>query len=683
MGNPRLRLLLVDNYDSFTYNLYQYLAEINHCPPVVITHDHPWESLDFSAFDAVVISPGPGRPDRTADFGICRRIIETCPLPILGICLGHQGIGLAHGSILTLAPEPVHGRSSLIEHHSDPIFEGIPSRFEAIRYHSLLLSELGDELKAIAWTGSQVMAIRHVSRPLWGLQFHPESIGTQYGKKMLENFILQGKNSGAATTEPLLSSPTKDAESSGVRTFTLVYREVSSEHQPDAVFPARYGGADHSFWLDSTRTEKGTARFSYMGDASGPDSLCLRYQVDGGEMVIHGESTATSKAGTCLGILQGLMAENEVLATETPFEFKGGLVGYIGYEIKGETGGTIAHTSPHPDAQFIFATRYLVFDHWAERWFVCALVRDMTESSQHQWINDVCTLLKTPIPSEPRCSSQRHHLSVGQSAEAYTAKIRKALDLIREGESYEVCLTTQCVGGPLEDPLGVYLTLRRGHDVPFGCYLAFEHLKIASVSPERFLQVRASGAMEAKPIKGTAARYEDPDRDQRSARMLAESEKERSENLMIVDLLRNDLGRVSQIGSVDVPKLMEIESYAVHQMVSTVTGQLAQGMDALDALKAAFPGGSMTGAPKVRTMEIIDALEDEARGVYSGSIGYLSLDGAADFNIVIRTIVMTPQETRIGVGGAIVALSDPQAEWREVLLKGQSVLNPLKGHLEA
>ncbi len=186
-----MKTLLIDNHDSFTYNLFQLLGEVNGEEPTVVRNDEvSWTELSLLDFDNVVISPGPGRPEREADFGICAEAIRDCELPLLGVCLGHQGLATAYGGEVSPAPEPIHGRLSTIVHDGSPLFAGIPRGFEAVRYHSLRVAEpLPAALKPVAWTGDGVvMALEHRSRPLWGVQFHPEAVCTEYGRRLLENF---------------------------------------------------------------------------------------------------------------------------------------------------------------------------------------------------------------------------------------------------------------------------------------------------------------------------------------------------------------------------------------------------------------------------------------------------------------------------------------------------------------
>ena len=280
----------------------------------------------------------------------------------------------------------------------------------------------------------------------------------------------------------------------------------------------------------------------------------------------------------------------------------------------------------------------------------------------------------TARPLDPPAEPGGHvSFRVGRGRAQYLADIERSQAELAAGESYEVCLTDQISTDASPDPFALYRRLRRSNPGPFAGFLRFGDTAIVSSSPERFLSVGRDGAMQARPIKGTISRAEDPAEDEARKAELAGDEKTRAEHLMIVDLLRNDLGRVSEIDSVRVPDLMVVEPYAtVHQVVSTVTGQLEARRSPVECVRNCFPGGSMTGAPKERTMEIIDELEDEARGVYSGAIGYFGVDGAVDLSIVIRTIVIRPGRTTIGAGGAIVMQSDPEEEFDEILLKARA-----------
>ena len=268
---------------------------------------------------------------------------------------------------------------------------------------------------------------------------------------------------------------------------------------------------------------------------------------------------------------------------------------------------------------------------------------------------------------------------LSRSHDRYLEDIRRCKEYLRDGETYEVCLTNKIRTELVAEPLSLYRRLRRINPAPFAALLRFGDVAVLSSSPERFLSIGRDRWVEAKPIKGTAPRGRTPEEDRRLSADLRTSEKNRAENLMITDLLRNDLGIVCETGTVHVPHLMEVESYeTVHQLVSTVRGRLRDGLGAADCVRACFPGGSMTGAPKKRTMEIIDELEQEPRGVYAGAIGYLGLSGGCDLNVVIRTIVTDGVTTTIGAGGAIVAQSDPEDEYQEMLLKARALMSAIE-----
>jgi para-aminobenzoate synthetase len=709
----RLKTLLIDNYDSFTYNLFQLLAETNGEEPIMVHNDEAsWAELSELDFDNVVISPGPGRPDREGDFGVCAEAIRLAEAPLLGVCLGHQGLGALHGAAIVPSPEPVHGRLSAVLHDGSPLFEGIPREFQAVRYHSLCVEQpLLSELQGTAWTSDGVlMAVEHRDRPLWGVQFHPESICTEYGRRLLINFRDLSERflrriSGVLRREDGDTPERADTQNVGLirPTFVragvspsslplkLVVRRVDTLVDPELTFVSLYGQSENAFWLDSSRLDGG-ARFSFMGDDAGPLGATVTYDVGDGEVRIKrgGEIELRRES-----IFEYLAAEIQRLrppATELPFDFDCGFAGWIGYELKAECGGEAAHESSLPDSAFVFADRMIAFDHRERCTYLLCLAEPGAEDEADEWLATTSAALGAPPagapsrryaterrPAATRREDERVDFRLARSRERYLEEIAECKRRLAEGETYEVCLTNTVIADASPDPLSLYRRLRRVNPAPFSSYLRFGDAAVLSSSPERFLGIGRDRWVEAKPVKGTSRRGDTPAEDVRLAERLRGDEKNRAENLMIADLLRNDLGAVCEVGTVHVPRLMQVETYeTVHQLVTTVRGLLREGLTPLDCIRACFPPGSMTGAPKRRTMRIIDELEGEARGVYSGAIGYLGLGGGCDLSVAIRAIVIDGEEARIGVGGAIVMQSDAEDEYEEMLLKARAPMRAVE-----
>lgn len=409
-----------------------------------------------------------------------------------------------------------------------------------------------------------------------------------------------------------------------------------------------------------------------------------------------------------------------------------GWLGWLGYELGRESGGVPNASSPTPDAALLHPGRAVVLDHHGGEAWLLALAAPDADA----WLDAAARVLggtreagttgtDAPEPAAvpgrgaPRAPWAPPHFVAADSRTGYLAKIRAAQREITEGNSYEVCLTTQLqaevpdtsggdagrAGGAGDgstgfDPWSAYRTLRASSPAPFAHYIRWGGTVVASSSPERFLSIDAAGLLRAEPIKGTRPRSADADKDAALARDLATAPKDRAENIMIVDLLRNDLSRFADPSTLRVPRLCAVESYAtVHQLVSTIEARLLPDASRAEAVAAAFPPGSMTGAPKISTMAILDRLEQgRPRGVYSGAVGYFSHTGAADLAVVIRTLVAQRRTGNqagnrmgdqggwrlgLGLGGAITADSDPAAEWDEVRTKSRGVLQALGSTFDA
>jgi para-aminobenzoate synthetase len=682
-----MRTLLIDNYDSFTYNLFQLLAEVNGEEPIVVKNDEVgWPELREYPVDNIVISPGPGHPAEPRDFGVCAEVIRSSHRPILGVCLGHQGLCQVLGGRVGHAPEVMHGRLSDVFHDGHELFEGIPSPFRVVRYHSLVATDVPDVLAVTARTADGlVMGLRHTTRPLWGVQFHPESICTEHGWRLIENFRRLSEPYARPATRGVRPAARPAARAVPPREVEPVVhtRRLPFLPEPEQVYQTLFAEAEASFWLDSSAVIPERSRFSFMGSSAGLRGEYVLYDVARRRVTVypaHGD--VTSRDESVLEYLDRELRRRRCRTDGLPFAFNLGFVGYLGYELKADCGGRLVSEAATPDAALIFGDRVVAFDHLERCAYLLWYGPAEDADAAARWFDAIAEVLArlpaTPAPLEPWAPTPLD-LRLRHSRAEYLGLIGECQRHLRDGESYELCLTNQIVADVPIDPLRTYLTLRRLNPAPFAAFLKFPGFAVLCSSPERFLSCDTERGLEAKPIKGTIRRGRTPEEDRALSEQLATNEKDRAENLMIVDLLRNDLGVVCEVGSVHVPLLFAIESYAtVHQLVSTVRGRLRPELSVVDAVRAAFPGGSMTGAPKRRTMEILDTLERGPRGVYSGSLGYFALNGAADLNIVIRTIVATLTAVSIGAGGAIIALSDPEAEFDETVLKARVLVTALE-----
>jgi para-aminobenzoate synthetase component 1 len=424
---------------------------------------------------------------------------------------------------------------------------------------------------------------------------------------------------------------------------------------PARAFAALCGGDTDVVWLDGGA--EATEGRSYLGRAS---------------RTITTESTV----GSVLDRLRHELADNPIEASGDGFAL--GWVGWLGYETRFETMGMPrGRESPQPDAAFLYLDRAVEFDHGSREVTLLAL-GDEWAGAPGEWRDEVLRALRSVGETPPvrRVGTAVAHWR--DSDEEYLAKIRACKAAIAAGDAYQLCLTTEVSVAGTQDPVATYLALRASSPSHHGALLRIGDVALLSSSPEQFLSVTPDGVVETRPIKGTRARGATPGQDAALAAELLASEKERAENLMIVDLMRNDVGRVSRIGSVEVTSLLAVESYAqVHQLVSTVRGRLEEGLVGMDAVVACFPAGSMTGAPKSSAVAILDSLEDRPRGIYSGAFGYFGLDGRIDLAVVIRSIVLSPTGATVGAGGGITTMSDPVEELAEVRLKAAALLRVL------
>ena len=436
---------------------------------------------------------------------------------------------------------------------------------------------------------------------------------------------------------------------------------------------ARIAHLPWAMWLDSGQPASGRGRFDIM--VANPFCTII---ADANHTRVSENGQTTQSDQDPFEIIKQQLARFPHDAFELPFE--GGALGYFSYDLghRIEQYARLQSASEIPEMQVGIYDWALVVDHELRQ--TCLISHLKHPQTAAQW-EDLCATVQahedqTPVQYSPLTVTSE--VASNMTATQYAAAFQAIQQYIHAGDCYQVNLAQRFRVAATGDAFSAYCKLRQLSPAPFMAWMnvgqADKPMQILSASPERFLRV-AGGTVETRPIKGTRPRHKDRQQDTKNAQELQHSRKDQAENLMIVDLLRNDLGKVCQTGSVQVSELFALESFTnVHHLVSTVRGKLAENMTAVDVLRACFPGGSITGAPKLRAMQIIESLEPDSRGVYCGAIGYIGFDGNMDMNIPIRTAVYQNQKFDFWAGGGIVADSEMEKEYKETWDKASAML---------
>jgi para-aminobenzoate synthetase component 1 len=464
------------------------------------------------------------------------------------------------------------------------------------------------------------------------------------------------------------------------KTVSSVREVLPAQGAPEVLEKLRSGPYP---WLLHSALVSERGRFSFAGAdpylvvrgrGSEIEAECLRAARPG---LVVGRREAS---GDLLEVVRSLFPEPPSVSAPIDLPFMGGAVGYLGYELADQFDIHRFRGLDDlrlPDLYLLFVDRFFAHDSRDGRLYACALgfsdELDTAAGRADLAISEICAQIDVASPSvQLDCATRSEAPFAFFDANTYAKAVDAAKEEIEAGEAYQVCLTHRKERDCSADPWALYRKLRELNPAPFASYFELPEVAIVSSSPERFLKVDADRWVESRPIKGTSPRGRDEASDLASRAALEASAKDRAENLMIVDLVRNDLGRVCEVGSVEVPELMVIESYAsVYQMVSTIRGRLRDECDVFDLVRATFPPGSMTGAPKIAAMRILDELEPVRRGIYSGALGYFDIRGGADLCVVIRTILLSEGRAYLHTGGGIVADSSSAAEWQESIDKAR------------
>ena len=451
----------------------------------------------------------------------------------------------------------------------------------------------------------------------------------------------------------------------------MQFKLITLDHYVNPVdVAALFDHETDSIFLDSAQADSPKSEYTFIGVRP-----IWRFVSNKGQHKLNGKPL--QHPGDCFEALDALLSDMP-LNFKSPLPFVAGAMGFFSYEAAKqleELPDTVTHPVTVPDAYFVLYDNLIIFDLKNKQIHLTALGHfEDAETS----LKNIRAVLEKVTPSPPVILPENPKVFHSNfDRETYIEAVDKMRHYMVEGDTYIANMSRQVWCDSSEDGFTLYRQLREKNGAPFGGYLHAEDFEILSSSPEAFLRI-VDRKVETRPIKGTTPRGATAEEDRYYRDLLKNSEKDHSELLMVVDLERNDLSKVCAPHTVEVTELFQIESYAtVHHLVCAITGTLKPGISPVMAVRACYPGGSITGTPKIRTMEIIDELEGTSRNLYTGSMGYFDLRGNADFNIIIRTILKKNGKASFGIGGGITWESDPESEWEETIDKGRALMEVL------
>ena len=650
-------ILVVDNHGFTTRILTHQLGAVHIMAATELAE------VDLEDYSHVVVGHGPAKADL--------ELLKSVPnLPVLAIGAGYQHLAETYGHRTTALTQPIYGQPITHSHSATGIFAGLANPVELISYHPWRLVNMAPTEFSIHATDENdaVLAFRVQGTHHWGIHADPAALQSRAGAKLIDNFLALAPRHADAGKQPMVARAPRPR----VNVFT---RQLSGELDTASTFINLQAQASAAFWLDSASAHLGQGNTSLLGTNHGPLAQTIRWDVETNQLDVQTGDTVHSLNVDVLKYI----ADHSWQPAQVPNfpGFTGGWVGYLGYEAKQATiaGHRNRWRASTPDAYWIRPQAFLHYNHDKQRTVLFAY----QDASLLDVLESAVVFGPTPETTAADRSSIAGRWRL--SAKEYQQAVTRIQTQLKGGDAAGICLTDTCsIDADDLDGLQLYLRLRSRNPAPYAGYLRFntfdDKLEILAASPEKYLSVDTEGTIESKPIKGTVARSHDPYLDAKVANQMARDPKIQSENLMIADLLRDDLAPVTVPGTVQVPKLMAVESFTtVHQLVTTVNGQLLPGTPITQVLAAVFPGGSMTGAPKLASLAVLDDLEAGPRGIYSGAMGWLGDNNTAELSVVIRTIVLDDGNLSIGAGGAVVVGSDPAAENQEKHLKAQALID--------